>query len=302
MDYNLNRFIEAQETTYDIALSEIKNGYKQSHWMWFIFPQHKALGYSDKAKFYGISDLKEAEQYLRHPILGERLREISKELLKHKGKSAIDILGEVDALKLKSSMTLFDMIRKRNVFSEVLNAFYDGKRDRRTIQIFVKPIEGIDNKYVENYLNLEKAYAFIRKKCHKCGDFQQFKAPDCDKCYISKLKYHIDKAIMITGKLLKPSELEAYKDYLADNSYQLYQETSMSKIDDISYLREIISASKMSCGDCKPLTECMGCLKAYQKIHLSNVERIIHKETPKKDFMTALMEISNEMILRHNSD
>ena len=133
MDYNLNRFIEAQETTYDIALSEIKNGYKQSHWMWFIFPQHKALGYSDKAKFYGISDLKEAEQYLRHPILGERLREISKELLKHKGKSAIDILGEVDALKLKSSMTLFDIVEPNSVFNDVLNAFYKEKRDKATI-------------------------------------------------------------------------------------------------------------------------------------------------------------------------
>ena len=133
MDYDLNRFVEAQEKTYDIALSEIKNGHKQSHWMWFIFPQHKDLGYSSKAKFYGISDLKEAEQYLRHPILGERLKEISNELLKHKGKSAIDILGEVDALKLKSSMTLFDIVEPNSVFNDVLNAFYKGKRDKATI-------------------------------------------------------------------------------------------------------------------------------------------------------------------------
>ena len=133
MDYDLNRFVEAQEKTYDIALSEIKRGCKQSHWMWFIFPQHKDLGYSSKAKFYGISDLKEAEQYLRHPILGERLKEISNELLKHKGKSAIDILGEVDALKLKSSMTLFDMVEPNSVFNDVLNAFYKGKRDKATI-------------------------------------------------------------------------------------------------------------------------------------------------------------------------
>ena len=140
MDYNLNRFVEAQETTYDIALSEIKNGYKQSHWMWFIFPQHKALGFSATSKFYGISDLKEAEQYLSHPILGERLREISKELLKHKGKSAIDILGEIDALKLKSSMTLFDIVEPNSVFHEILEEFYQGDKDNYTLKLLAMNI------------------------------------------------------------------------------------------------------------------------------------------------------------------
>ena len=169
MDYNLNRFVEAQEKTYDIALSEIKNGYKQSHWMWFIFPQHKALGYSDKAKFYGISDLKEAEQYLRHPILGERLREISKELLKHKGKSAIDILGEVDALKLKSSMTLFEIIEPNSVFSEVLDAFYGGKRDDKTVHLLFGTLKNINEEYIKAYFNLEKIYSTLRNKCQGCG-------------------------------------------------------------------------------------------------------------------------------------
>ena len=140
MDYNLNRFIEAQETTYDIALSEIKKGHKQSHWMWFIFPQHKDLGRSSTAKFYGISDLKEAEQYLRHPILGERLKEISKELLKHKGKSAIEILGEVDALKLKSSMTLFEIIEPNSVFHEILEEFYQGDKDNYTLKLLAMNI------------------------------------------------------------------------------------------------------------------------------------------------------------------
>ncbi len=140
MDYNLNRFIEAQETTYEIALSEIKNGYKQSHWMWFIFPQHKDLGFSATAKFYGIRDLKEGEQYLKHPILGERLREISKELLKHKGKSAIDILGEIDALKLKSSMTLFDIVEPNSVFHEILEEFYQGDKDNYTLKLLAMNI------------------------------------------------------------------------------------------------------------------------------------------------------------------
>ena len=140
MDYNLNRFIEAQETTYDIALSEINNGYKQSHWMWFIFPQHKDLGFSATSKFYGIRDLKEGEQYLKHPILGERLREISKELLKHKGKSAIDILGEIDALKLKSSMTLFDIVEPNSVFHEILEEFYQGDKDNYTLKLLAMNI------------------------------------------------------------------------------------------------------------------------------------------------------------------
>ena len=140
MEYNLNRFVEAQEKTYDIALSEIKKGHKQSHWMWFIFPQHKDLGRSSTAKFYGISDLKEAEQYLRHQILGERLKEISKELLKHKGKSAIEIFGEVDALKLKSSMTLFEIIEPNSVFHEILEEFYQGDKDNYTLKLLAMNI------------------------------------------------------------------------------------------------------------------------------------------------------------------
>lgn len=133
--YNLNRFVEAQEKSYSIALEEIKNGYKSSHWMWFIFPQLDGLGFSYMAKFYGIKCLKEVQEYLDHPILGMRLREISKELLNHKDKTACEILGEIDALKLKSCMTLFDLVAPNDVFNNVLEAFYNGQRDATTIEL-----------------------------------------------------------------------------------------------------------------------------------------------------------------------
>lgn len=138
MLYNLNRFIEAQTEIYADALNEIKQGAKDTHWMWFIFPQHKDLGFSSISKFYGIANLEEAELYLAHNILGYRLREVSTELLKHNDKTIVEIFGSVDALKLKSSMTLFDVIEPNSVFNEVLNAFYKGERDIKTLHLIGK--------------------------------------------------------------------------------------------------------------------------------------------------------------------
>ncbi|MBQ8557225.1 MAG: DUF1810 domain-containing protein [Alphaproteobacteria bacterium] len=117
----------------ELALEEIEAGYKQSCWMWYIFPQHKNLGYSDISKFYGINDLNEANAYLCHPILGMRLRQITSELIKHQDKSIENILGYVDALKLKSSMTLFDFISPNDIFNTVLDIFYNGERDSLTL-------------------------------------------------------------------------------------------------------------------------------------------------------------------------
>lgn len=134
-NYNLNRFIEAQKNTYRIALNEIKNGYKQSHWIWYIFPQHKHLGYSYNSKFYEISCLEEAKEYLFHPILGSRLKEILTTLLEHSNKSIEDILGDIDALKLKYSMTLFDIVSPDDIFNTVLNVFYNCERDTLTLSL-----------------------------------------------------------------------------------------------------------------------------------------------------------------------
>ena len=98
-DHSLERFVDAQERMYDIALAEVKNGKKLSHWIWYIFPQIKGLGESYNSRYYGIDDINEAKAYLRHPILGARLREITFALLQHKDKRAVEIFGMIDALK-----------------------------------------------------------------------------------------------------------------------------------------------------------------------------------------------------------
>jgi len=140
MEKDLNRFIEAQENDYKIALSEIKSGRKRSHWMWYIFPQFKGLGYSDTSKFYAITDSNEARDFLNHPILGARLREITTELLQLEENNALKVMGSPDDLKLKSSMTLFNAIdeTKENVFEKVLEKFFKGTVDTKTINLLKK--------------------------------------------------------------------------------------------------------------------------------------------------------------------
>jgi uncharacterized protein (DUF1810 family) len=134
-DFNLRRFHEAQEYSYQVAYAEIKEGYKRSHWMWYIFPQIKGLGRSSMSEYYGITCIDEARAYLEDEVLGTRLREISEALLKHSDKSAQDIFGGVDSMKLKSSMTLFDKVSPDEVFANVLDVFFNGQRDKRTLDI-----------------------------------------------------------------------------------------------------------------------------------------------------------------------
>ena len=139
MDDNLNRFLEAQETDYPVALREIRNGRKTSHWMWYIFPQLRGLGRSQYAHFYGISGRKEAEAYLRHPVLGKRLLEISAALLGLENSSAYRVMGSPDDMKLKSSMTLFASLANTDpVFERVLQKFFNGERDRKTLELMEK--------------------------------------------------------------------------------------------------------------------------------------------------------------------
>lgn len=134
--YNLDRFISAQIGVFDKALSEIKSGRKQTHWIWFIFPQIKDLGMSYNSQFYGIENLEEAKEYLSHPILGRRLVEISKELLKLNTNDPVAIFGEIDAMKLHSSITLFSLVKEApDVFTKVLNKFFSGKLDEKTLKI-----------------------------------------------------------------------------------------------------------------------------------------------------------------------
>ena len=130
--YDLERFMKAQEIDYPVALNEIKNGQKQGQWMWYIFPQIKGLGHSYNSEFYGISSKEEAKAYLEHPVLGVRLREITQALLDC-SKSADDILGYPDVLKVRSCMTLFDMVSPDDIFNDVLYKFYEGQRCDKTI-------------------------------------------------------------------------------------------------------------------------------------------------------------------------
>ncbi|GAA4021231.1 DUF1810 domain-containing protein [Hymenobacter glaciei] len=136
MKSNLDRFIEAQAGSYQSALSEMKNGRKRSHWMWYIFPQIQGLGLSETARFYAIQDLQEAEEYARHPVLGSRLVAISTALLGVKSNDANAVMGSPDDLKLKSSMTLFAAMPGADpVFQAVLEKFFNGAKDEKTLRI-----------------------------------------------------------------------------------------------------------------------------------------------------------------------
>ena len=134
----LARFVKAQESDFNQALQEVIGGRKHSHWMWYIFPQIQGLGYSETARYYAIHDLKEADEYLQHPVLGERLLRITAELLKH-DRSASQIFGSPDDLKLHSSMTLFGEVEGASpLFEQVLKKFFKGKKDENTLKLLAK--------------------------------------------------------------------------------------------------------------------------------------------------------------------
>ena len=139
--YNIIRFKTIQEnpfTGYAQALKEITNGKKTSHWIWYIFPQLRGLGQSSRSTYYGLSGREEALLYLQDEQLGTRLREITVALLNHADRPAVSILGEIDAMKVQSCMTLFDFISPGDVFGKVLDAFYKGERCRHTQYLLQK--------------------------------------------------------------------------------------------------------------------------------------------------------------------
>lgn len=132
VSFDLNRFLEAQQLDYPLALKEIKDGLKRGHWIWYIFPQIKGLGHSYNSEFYGISSKEEAKAYLDHSVLGPRLREITQALL-NCNKTVDDILGYPDVLKVRSCMTLFDLVSPNDIFNDVLYKYYEGQRCDKTI-------------------------------------------------------------------------------------------------------------------------------------------------------------------------
>lgn len=134
--FDLNRFVSAQEKIYNLVLEELRSGMKRSHWMWFIFPQIDGLGFSTTSKFYAIKNQEEARQYLNHPVLGTRLVECVETVLAIQGRTISEIFGYPDDLKLKSSMTLFEKVADQPAaFARVLDLYFHGERDDRTLQI-----------------------------------------------------------------------------------------------------------------------------------------------------------------------
>lgn len=137
--YNLERFVRRQESSYDTAYRELSEGSKRSHWMWWIFPQIVGLGMTETSVEYSIKSMGEAKAYLAHPVLGKRFREISKLTLSIKNDNASIVFGYPDDLKLRSSMTLFyeaaDTDEDRDIFKKVLDKFFGGKVDTRTLAI-----------------------------------------------------------------------------------------------------------------------------------------------------------------------
>ena len=137
--FGLQRFVEAQQGLYASVLADLKGGRKRTHWMWFIFPQLEGLGHSATSRHYAIKSLEEAQHYLRHPVLGTRLLECTEAVLAVANRSAAEILGYPDDLKLKSSMTLFATLKDAPaVFAQVLDRYYGGEGDERTLQLLVQ--------------------------------------------------------------------------------------------------------------------------------------------------------------------
>jgi uncharacterized protein (DUF1810 family) len=134
--FDLQRFVDAQDRVYDTVLAELRNGAKRSHWIWFVFPQLRGLGHSPTAERFGISSLDEARAYLAHPVLGPRLRGCTRLVAAIDGRSADEIFGWPDNLKVRSSMTLFARATDNNAeFRAVLRKFYNGEDDPATVEL-----------------------------------------------------------------------------------------------------------------------------------------------------------------------
>jgi uncharacterized protein (DUF1810 family) len=134
--YPLDRFVQAQDLDYKQALAELSAGRKQTHWIWYVFPQLRELGRSQTARKFGINGRGEASAYMAHPVLGPRLVECVHAILAHSDRGAVEILGDIDAMKLRSCLTLFSEVApNETTFSKALTAFYQGEPDRETLRL-----------------------------------------------------------------------------------------------------------------------------------------------------------------------
>ena len=170
VSFDLDRFVKAQDSemyTYSDALNEIKEGHKRGHWIWYVFPQIKGLGHSYKSEFYGIASTEEAKAYLGHPVLSKRLRDITQAFLNCNNPSAFNVLGFPDVLKVQSCMTLFDIVSPNDIFNDVLDKYYEGKRCEKTIRRL-----GVRDEKNKNAIRLSRLT--IAKDCTiTLSDYQQ---------------------------------------------------------------------------------------------------------------------------------
>ncbi|MBQ9216175.1 MAG: DUF1810 domain-containing protein [Prevotella sp.] len=168
--FDLDRFVKAQDTeiyTFNDALNEIKGGHKQGHWIWYVFPQIKGLGHSYRSEFYGIASIEEAKAYLEHPVLNKRLRDITQAFLNCSNPSAFNVFGFPDVLKVQSCMTLFDIVCPNDIFNDVLEKYYEGKRCEKTIKRL-----GVRDEKNKNAIKLSRLT--IAKDCTiTLSDYQQ---------------------------------------------------------------------------------------------------------------------------------
>ena len=169
-NHSLERFVDAQERMYEMALAEVKNGKKLSHWVWYIFPQLKGLGMSGNSHYYGIDDVEEARAYLQHPILGARLREITSVFLDSVGKNAQDVFGYLDAMKVRSCMTLFNEVSDDDLFRKVLERYYRGLADEKTLAILGR----LDIKFLCGAIAGDIIGSFYERNATKKTDFYLF--------------------------------------------------------------------------------------------------------------------------------
>jgi len=140
--YKLSRFIKAQDRVYSDVIEELRRGRKTGHWIWYVFPQIKGLGRSGRSRYYSISSIAEAAAYMAHPVLGRRLLKCTKLVLEVEGKTAEQIFGVLDAMKFRSSMTLFSAVKNGNeVFQCAIDKYFDGVANDKTVRLLSSPVD-----------------------------------------------------------------------------------------------------------------------------------------------------------------
>jgi len=278
--FDIDRFIKAQEldNSYAHALREIQAGGKRTHWIWYVFPQMKGLGHSSMAEYYGISSPLEAKAFLENDILKSHLEEISKALLSHEGKEASAIFGELDAMKVRSSMTLFDIVEPGSLWGRILDRFYGGQRCQLTLDFTDRQIAILENPFrnnhkhmipIEHFFDIDSNYSITGRAVHL------FKYALAGESVETILYSYLWKKGMALQTLNAAAECLTYylRDYysraafryaseqLADNYYRIVSELSV--LDSITMARSFDKAVSEIKNDTKAMLALNRYIDAY---------------------------------------